>query len=158
MPLHAHGARKSIHYPANHQRQRQITTSIVTNAVIDGSQPLSLIEQRWFRNLLKDLHPQYQPVCKTTISSRVNDIFHKMKIDLQSLMSDLEVVHLTTDIWTDRKMRSFCGITGHYLADDITLKSCLLSCDRFTGRHTGERIADKFQEVLQSFKIEKKIG
>ena len=41
-------------------------------------------------------------------------------------------VSVTIDIWTDRKMRSYVGVTAHYMLDG-GLKSALLTCQRFTG-------------------------
>ena len=59
-------------------------------------------------------------------------------------------------------MRSYLRITCHVVVeeeddDKIELKSLLLSCNRFSGRHTGQRIASTFESELQSAGIKDKI-
>ncbi|XP_019731263.1 uncharacterized protein LOC109519280 [Hippocampus comes] len=73
-------------------------------------------------------------------------------------MGGQETVSLTTDIWTDRTMRSFLGVTAHLLAphpktQTYQLLSILLTCQKFKGRHTGEAIARSFDNVLEDFGI-----
>ena len=57
-------------------------------------------------------------------------------------------------------MRSYLGITCHVVeeeGDKIGLKSLLLSCKRFTGRHTVQHNAFTFESELQSAGIKDKI-
>ena len=41
------------------------------------------------------------------------------------------------DIWSNRQMRSYIGLTAHFIRN-WKLESIMLSCHRFKGRHTGE--------------------
>ena len=66
----------------------------------------------------------------------------------------------TVDIWSDRVLRSYLGITCYVAekeADKIELKSLLLSCKRFSGRHAVQHIASTFESELQSAGIKDKI-
>ncbi|KAL3048812.1 hypothetical protein OYC64_008317 [Pagothenia borchgrevinki] len=75
-------------------------------------------------------------------------------------MSNLNHVSVTVDIWSDRKMRGFLGVTAHYLEQDeerIELKSNLLACDRFKGSHTAERICEQFEAICDEYSIKNKI-
>ena len=53
-------------------------------------------------------------------------------------------------------MKSFIGITGHYILD-WTMKSVMLDCRRFKGRHTAEYIYQQFHETVSAFDIASKI-
>jgi hypothetical protein len=73
---------------------------------------------------------------------------HSVKASLITTLSTVQTVNMTIDIWSDRKMRSFLGVTAHYLAhgdikhgQSLSLESSLLSCSRMSGSHTEERIA-----------------
>ena len=58
-------------------------------------------------------------------------------------------------------MRGFLGITAHFMDLDRRhprVQSVLLSCERITGSHTGERISEKFEEVCDNFNIKHKLG
>lgn len=67
---------------------------------------------------------------------------------------------LTVDIWTDRCMRGFLGVTAHFMEiekNSPSLQTVLLSCERFTGSHTGERISETFEEICDNFNIKHKL-
>ncbi|KAL3048825.1 hypothetical protein OYC64_008329 [Pagothenia borchgrevinki] len=75
-------------------------------------------------------------------------------------MSNINHVSVTVDIWSDRKMRGFLGVTAHYLEQDeerIELKSNLLACDRFKGSHTAERLCEQFEAICDEYSIKNKI-
>ena len=61
------------------------------------------------------------------------------------------------DIWSDRRMRAFLGITAHYMAAADTLQSSLLSCVKFTGSHSGQGIAGEIETVLDYYQLKQKI-
>ena len=55
-----------------------------------------------------------------------------MKKKIKGDLDCIKNISITVDIWSDRTMRGFMGVTGHYFHQS-NLKSLLLSCDRFTG-------------------------
>ncbi|VDI11014.1 Hypothetical predicted protein [Mytilus galloprovincialis] len=68
-----------------------------------------------------------------------------------------ESVCLTIDLWSSRQMRGFLGITGHFILD-WAMKSVMICCKRFKGRHTAESIRSEYEEVVTSFEIGFKIA
>lgn len=68
-----------------------------------------------------------------------------MKISIKKSLSKAKYIACTADIWS-RDMRSFIAVNAHWINDaDGELKSALLACDRFTGSHTGDAIANKLK-------------
>lgn len=57
-----------------------------------------------------------------------------MRTALKESLKACDDVALTIDIWSDRKMRGYLGVTGHYVDKDTGLKSALLACDRIQGK------------------------
>lgn len=57
----------------------------------------------------------------------------ELKADIRAVQGSISI---TLDIWSDRTMRGFIGVTGHYLQPSNTLRSVLLACDRFKGEHS----------------------
>lgn len=79
---------------------------------------------------------------------------------MKTELSNTEHVSVTVDIWSDRRMRGFLGVTVHYMEKDeesLQLKSNLLSFDRFKGSHTAERICKQFEAACDEFDIKDKV-
>lgn len=54
----------------------------------------------------------------------------------------------------------FLGVTAHFMEmekNSPSLQTILLSCERFTGSHTGERISEKFEEICDNFNMKHKL-
>lgn len=113
-------------YNCNHP-QRAITNSILSDLIVNCNMPLSIIEHQSFQHFLSIMD---SPLSRRTVTSK-----------LDSLVADN--VSVTVDIWSDRRMRGFLGVTAHWINiedDRLELKSQLLACNRFKGSHTGERV------------------
>ena len=71
------------------------------------------------------------------------------------ILSNLQkapVVCVTVDLWSNRQLRSYFGITAHFITScDWDLKSVMLG--RFRGSHTADAIMDRFQSVISEFDI-----
>ena len=68
-------------------------------------------------------------------------------INIKKAHSSKDYVCTTADIWLQRK-RSFLGMTAH-VVDPETLQreSFAIACERFSGTHSFDSIAEKIQEV-----------
>ena len=78
----------------------------------------------------------------------------------ESIISELKsVTNLcrTLDLWSNRQMRAFLGITGHCITE-WQLKSVMLACSRFKGKHTAEKILQEYEETVSSFEIGHKVS
>ena len=98
----------------------------------------------------------------TVTNVSLNKCVVSVKKKISDMLKDKDSVSLTTDIWSDRVMRSFLGVTIHTNVLDITtgaeeLRSFLLSCKRFSGSHTGTRIAAAFDDILETYVISNKV-
>ncbi|KAL7379703.1 hypothetical protein ABVT39_004336 [Epinephelus coioides] len=141
-------------YSANHPRQKAITNAILTDLVIGCSMPLSITENGHFRHFLSLADSKYQPVCRRTITLKIESL-----VKIKVLLAGADHVSVTVDIWSDRRMRGFLGVTGHVLAtsEGVQLKSYLLACNRFKGTHTGERISEAFDSICDEYGIRQKL-
>lgn len=92
---------------------------------------------------------------------RIPYLVSKVKDDIIKALEAQASVALTTDLWSDRRLRSFLGVTVHIACkdkDSYSLKSFLLDCWHFTGKHCGERIASAFDEIVEGYGIDNKIS
>ncbi|KAK7172158.1 hypothetical protein R3I93_004459 [Phoxinus phoxinus] len=80
---------------------------------------------------------------------------------IKSQLAEASSVAVTTDIWSDRKMRPFLGVTAHTVTEVnhvLSLQSYLLTCERVHGKHTGEKIAMMFECCAEEYLIKNKIN
>lgn len=59
--------------------------------------------------------------------------FNAQKQKLVEALSEVDYVAVTIDIWSDRTVRSFLGVTVHYILQS-KLCSSLLACKRLSGK------------------------
>ena len=69
----------------------------------------------------------------------------------------LSNVYLTIDLWTNRNMTSFLGITIHYIDAEWKLRSFVLAVDSFLGRHTAENIAEAYDNFVEKSRLTAKV-
>ncbi|XP_041951513.1 uncharacterized protein LOC121711749 [Alosa sapidissima] len=146
-------------YSPNSARQQAITQSILQNLIVGCSLPLSIVENPYFLNVLDC---KYTPVLRATLTEKlIPHLVTNVKDDIIKALEVQPNVAITTDLWSDRRLRSFLGVTAHVICknkDSYILQSFLLDCSRFTGKHCGERIALAFDSIVEEYGIGHKIS
>ena len=120
-------------------------------------QSLTVVEDKNFQNMINDIDeriviPSRKHLSTVLIPNKADDIHQK----LSSLLSETQDLSLTVDIWSNRQMRSFIGITAHFI-HDWKLQTAMLACKRFQGRHTADNIVAQYEETVNEFKISEKV-
>lgn len=148
----------STTYSNTDQQQKAITAALIQDLIVNCSLPVSLVENVYFRHFLSVIDDRYVPPARSTVTSRIGQMADNMKISILNQLSTMKFVNATLDIWSDRQMRSYLGVTCHYISvDKFTLCSSLLCCTRFGGSHTGDRIASEIESLLDVYGIKQKV-
>ena len=147
---------RSVYHPSHH-RQKELTDSIVTHLVLAGNLPISLVEQSWFADFMKVVDAKYRLPSRYKVTNAISQKFQGKCAYLQSKLTDVKYVTLTLDMWSDRRMRSYMGITAHFMSPRMKLQSFLLDFAHFTGRHTGDNLADHCAKVIQRYHLSDKV-
>lgn len=71
------------------------------------------------------------------------------------ILADADFYTITTDIWTDRAVRSFISLTIHYLEVDFSFNSWTLEVKPFTGQHKGGLIKNELESTMREWKLNK---
>lgn len=149
-------------YDPTHPRQRRISDALVKDLIIKCCFPLSIVDNEDFRHFLHVLDPNYTPIARSTLSSVTIPGLAKEKREwIKTRLAGAQSVSVTTDIWSDRKMRSFLGIAAHAVIekkDELDLQSHLLTCVRVHGKHTGQKISMMFENCAEEYLIKDKIN
>lgn len=122
--------------------------------------PFSIVEDIEFKKLINMLNPGYSLLCRKTLSTSLLPVLYN-KIH-QQVQSDIEVnaqyIALTTDAWTSIRNESYTAITVHFIDQNCHLKSYLLSCAKFSVRHTSQNIKDDLQNVIRQWGLQNKVA
>ena len=62
-------------------------------------------------------------------------------------------VSLTVDMQADRKLRTFIGITAHYISQNFEFKTEVLAFKNLESKSTGENIKNSVDEIINSYNI-----
>lgn len=143
-------------YSQKDPQQKAITGALV-NFVAGNLRPLSTVESDEFKTLLESLDPKYQLPSRKQLSTKLlYERSSAIQADLKSKLKAVQSISLTIDLWSNRQMKGYLGITGHFLLD-WSLKSVMIACKRFKGRHTAERIRQEYEEAIAYYEIGEKI-
>lgn len=128
-------------------------SGIADYLVVCGNMPVSMVEQPWFKNFMKVVDPKFRVPTRYTFSSHIKSSFSSKQSKLKALLVETKWVSCTLDMWSDRRMRSYMGITVHLLSADLQLNSYLLDFSYFTGSHTAENIVDHCTTVFEQYQL-----
>jgi hypothetical protein len=145
------------HYPRGRPKQVRFERSVLTNLIVGCSLPISVVENNHFRKFVDVMDAKITPLNSKGVKRGIDSLYQETKQDLYNELEKAECVSVTIDIWSDRKMRGFIGITVHFISQDLKLQSKLLACERFKGSHTGTKIAETVASICTSFKLNKKL-
>ena len=120
------------------------------------------MENEHFKHFLETVDNKYTPISRRTITEKhIPVLVKQVKETVLEKLEKQSTVSVTTDIWSDRRLRSFLGVTAHLCnksKEGYALESYLLDCRRFPGKHSGERISSAFEEITEEYGIRQKIS
>lgn len=145
-------------YGTTHPKQVQVTDCLVS-FVAEDLMPLRVVDSSRFKAFVQALDPNFLlPSRKHLSTSLLDKKYTTLKKAVMKRLEAVKDIHLTIDIWSNRQMKSFLGVTGHYISSDWKLESVMLCCNRITGRHTGDNILQSYEELAVEFNIDRKVG
>ena len=132
----------------------KINETILKELIVKCNLPPTLVEHVGFRNFLKTVSPKWKPTSsryftRTLLPSLMNSSQDKIR----SLLDTIDYLSITVDAWTDRRGRSFIGVTGHFLDTNYVPQAILLDFSRLKGPHSGENIRHFTSEMLENLKV-----
>ncbi|CAF1672594.1 unnamed protein product, partial [Rotaria magnacalcarata] len=99
-------------YSSNNIRQQQLTNSIIKNLIINMGLPLSIVDHTSFKKFMTDVDPKFKPIHRRDLTRTfLPNLQKKCVLKLKEICNQSSYVSLTLDVWTDRRMRSYLGVT-----------------------------------------------
>lgn len=132
----------------------KITNSLVYMICKDNL-PLNTPEKQGFQHFMKTVTPLYTIPGRKTITKIIDEKYNVLFHIMKSKLAEIEVVTLTTDIWTDTiNTKSYLGVTCHFFDfDKLSLKSIILKVHLLDENHTSEYIGQCLRQILIEWAI-----
>ena len=146
---------KETLYSKTDPQQVKKTESYVENLVIKNMLPIYLCETEGFRDFIKDVDAKWRPCSGKWVSGvKIPQKYATGEEKLKSLFANIHDLSATIDIWSDRRMRGFMGITVHWMdKHTFEMHMACLAVIRIKGSHTGLNILEHFDNVMLKFNI-----
>ncbi|XP_011408936.1 PREDICTED: zinc finger BED domain-containing protein 1-like, partial [Amphimedon queenslandica] len=120
--------------------------------------PLSVVDSTNFKKFIEILDPKYQvPSQKHLSNVLLKKKYSVVKNKVIEKVSKATTINLAIDLWSNRQMKSYLGITGHFISKQWELESVMLGCNRVIGRHTSDNILSWYEEVVAEFLLSTKV-
>ena len=144
--------------PPYKKESTRYTTLTQKLAVFIGASNVafSLVENEEFRDLLHELDPRYKVPNRKAICQEIDKVYQQLKERIKSVLDDSSSISLCADIWSKPGMTaSFLGITAHCFTLNTDNRHTLcIGLKRFPSPHTGARIAELLQTVVDQWCID----
>ena len=135
------------------QTADRITLSIMYMIAIDKL-PLSTVEAKGFKMLMKTTAPLYKIPSRKTVTIMIEARYEMMKKQFREKVKELSSYTLTCDNWTDVTNQSYLGVTIHYLGADCEMKNGHLGVLPLDKNHTSDYLHDSLLKVMEDFHVD----
>ena len=138
---------------------KQIQASdMLVDFIAEDLIPLAVVDSTKFKKFVEKLDPMYQVPSRKHLSTvLLKKKYSTVKNKVLEKLSKTETINLTIDLWSNCQMKSYLGITGHYISEQWILESVMLGCNRVIGRHTSNNILSWYEEIVAEFGISSKV-
>jgi hypothetical protein len=121
-----------------------------------------LIKSPWFLTLLStllNLVTELVPDSHNTVRKWTIKSFKKNKVKVKTRLHKARSnIHLSFDLWSSGNYFSFNAIIAHFINEDYSVKTVLISFRDLKGPHTGENIAESVRTVYEEYNIISKVS
>lgn len=141
-------------FPSNSPQAMELNRA-VAYFVTKDVQPFYIVERPGFRAMMAKLNPRYElPGRKYFVEHQLPQLYNEVKTKV--VIPKLEKAtnfSVTTDMWTSNSNNPFMSFTVHFVDSDWCLQALCLDTVPLFNDHTGQNIAETFQDVLANWNI-----
>lgn len=112
--------------------QSQAIIKKIAEFIVLDQQPISVVDDTGFIQLLKHLSPKFKCPGRRYFSDVIiPKMYDDVKTKIGQMFDSIDYMAFTCDIWTARSLDSYCSLTSHYIDDKYHRQECVLACSYF---------------------------
>lgn len=137
-----------VQWSREDSRSRDISIVIGEMIALDN-QPLSIVENTGFRNLMRKIKPKYNiPGRKYFTENIIPQLYEETKSEIRRGVVSAPAISVTTDMWTNiNNKESFLSFTAHWFDDSFKYHHAVLQMKHFPETHTANNIKNCLEEI-----------
>ena len=140
----------------NAPKQESLTKNVI-GFIIGTVQPLSVVEDPDFINMINGFDERYKIPCTKTLKDRIYTTYETGKDTLKSQFTQIQYISLTLDAWSSPAHLPYLGVTAHWLTPKFEPQEVLLSMEELPYPHTAFEIQNHLFDLLYEWEIDTKI-
>ncbi|XP_026188135.1 zinc finger BED domain-containing protein 4 [Mastacembelus armatus] len=136
-----------------HDPRQVLISEAIAKMIVRDLQPVSIVENQGFRELLQLLEPRYTPEPQHYIQTQLLPAYaYQAQLATRQALASAHTLSLSLDLWrgVSGTTSGYLGVTCHFLTSDWQMRSALLACLPLTGGSSGNRVLSDFDEVCHS--------
>ena len=83
------------------------------------SLPYRLVETQGFRTFMACICPKWKAKNRYSVQKGIRSYREQMNTKIIDIIGSTNHVSLAVDLWTDRRLRSYLGVTAHFLNNNF---------------------------------------
>ena len=115
-------------------------TELIAEMVAVDMLPIRFVEGRGFTKLLSCIEPSYKIPCRKTISTYIDSLYDNETVALHNELQKAQSVSICTDGWTSVAQDGCIIYTVHYMKENWSLCTHVLSTHAVEGRKTADAL------------------
>ncbi|XP_019895134.2 E3 SUMO-protein ligase ZBED1-like isoform X1 [Musca domestica] len=151
---------KNVETYANTSERKQAIDSALMGMIASDVQPFSIVNDKGFQKFIKCLDPRYELPSRNTLQNvHMANLHKKIKDKLQDILNEVDYCSITTDCWTSRANEGYLTVTCHFITNEFTLRSAVLSTKKLlvATNHGSDNIASSLRAVFNEWGIMEKV-
>ena len=137
--------------------KQEFLTKNVMGFVIGTVQPLSIVEDPDFINMINGFDKRYRVPCTKTLKNRIFTTYEAGIDALKSQFMQIQYISLTLDAWSSPAHLPYLGVTAHWLTSKFEPQEILLSMEELPYPHSAFEIQNHLFDLLYEWEINSKI-
>jgi len=142
--------------PHDASKQESLTKNVI-GFVIGTVQPLSIVEDPDFINMINGFDKCYKVPCTKTLKDRIFTTYEAGINALKSQFVQIQYISLTLDAWSSPAHLPYLGVTAHWLTPKFEPQEVLLSMEELPYPHSAFEIQNHLFDLLYEWEINSKI-
>ncbi|CAF4746859.1 unnamed protein product, partial [Rotaria magnacalcarata] len=134
------------------ERKRELHTAAV-NCILRDGLAFGVFRQPGMSQFLQIAVPGYVGPNRKIVRQKIAQIYSSYTNRLRSVLSKVDFIALTCDLWRSSKRVHYISLTGHVFTDKYETIPIVLGCRRVIGRHSSTTIERYIEFELKRLNI-----